>query len=196
MPLRSLEKRAVDELIQQLLGKIGDARVVGPNAPLTVLDAHYVGPLKALLAEAIPGIPDPLLTSVRDDLIVVRRAPPEPPSALVGFYKSYLRVASPHSEAVDRLRADYGAVLNVDIQRTRLVETDWRDPVLTFSDRWFARRSLKGWSKLSLHLARLCARAEELKKRTGLRQEDVFYSDRDGNLLSAQMVSARETFEY
>ena len=45
MPLRSLEKRAVDELIQQLLGKIGDARVVGPNAPLTVLDAHYVGPL-------------------------------------------------------------------------------------------------------------------------------------------------------
>ena len=49
---RSLQKRAVDSLISQLLSKIGDgAHVIGPGARLSVLDSHYVGPLKALLQE-------------------------------------------------------------------------------------------------------------------------------------------------
>ena len=51
--MRSLEKRALDSLIQQLLTKIGDhARVVGPSGSLTALDDRYVGVLKHLLLEA------------------------------------------------------------------------------------------------------------------------------------------------
>ena len=72
--MRSLEKRALDSLIDQLLESIPGTRIVGPGAPLTALDEKYVGTLKAMLQEAIPGIPDAMLSSVRDELIVVQLA--------------------------------------------------------------------------------------------------------------------------
>ena len=88
--VRSLQKRSVDSLVEQLFQQIGgELRVVGPEAPISVLDARYVGILKQMLREAYPGIPDELLSTVRDDLIVLSRAT-EQASELVGFSPSKL----------------------------------------------------------------------------------------------------------
>ena len=188
--MRSLEKRAVDSLVEQLLAQMEGARIVGPSGTLSVLDAQYVGPLKVLLMDAIPGIPPPLLASVRDDLIVVKQAAVET-SALVSFEPSTLRVAKPFHNKVPSLKEKFGEPLNVTIQRGRHLDTDWNSPILTFTDQWFAPRSIRGWARLSLHLARLCASVEEMKTRSGLKQKEIFYEDRDTNLLTSQLLSAR-----
>ena len=95
MSVRSLEKRSVDSLIDQLLaGMGGDTRIIGPGASFSPLDGKYVGVLKQLLVASIPGIPEQLLSSVRDDLIVVTRIREEP-SALVGEHFTVARSRSP-----------------------------------------------------------------------------------------------------
>ena len=148
--MRSLEKRALDSLIDQLLTKIGDhARVVGPNGALSALDDRYVGVLKHLLLEAFPETPEALLTSVRDDLIVVTRAI-DAPSELVGFEPSTLRVTKTYAKGIDEWRAMYGDLLNVTIQPTRFLDTDLHEPYITFHESFFAARSISAYSAVGL----------------------------------------------
>lgn len=188
-PLRSLEKKAVDSLIDQLLSKMDTpARIVGPNATLSPLDGRYVGSLKSMLREAIPGIPDSLLSSVRDDLIVVTRVT-EAAIEMVGLESSTLRVAKGFQKSVDEMQEEFGELLNVDIQQGKYLDTDWNGPVLTFTDQFFSPRSINGWAKLSLYFARLCAQMEEMKARSGLRQSQIFFEDRDSNLIPTQLLS-------
>ena len=190
MQVRSLEKRAVDSLIDQLLSKLPPARIVGPNASLSPLDDKYLGSLKRMLKGAIPGIPDALLSSVNDDLIVVTRAA-EGAIELVGLEPSTLRVAPPFHDRVEELQEDFGELLNVEIQRGRHLDTDWQNPILTFTDQWFSPRSVRGWAKLSLYFARLCASVEEMKTRSGLKQKEVFYDERpSSNLIRSQLLSS------
>ena len=143
--MRSLEKRALDSLIGQLLTKIGDhARVVGPNGALSALDDRYVGVLKHLLLEAFPETPEALLTSVRDDLIVVTRAI-DAPSELVGFEPSTLRVTKTYAKGIDEWREMYGDLLNVTIQPTRFIDTDLREPYLHYVSRVVLCSSIHHW---------------------------------------------------
>ena len=189
--MRSLEKRALDSLIDQLLSNIGNhARVVGPSGSLTALDDRYVGVLKHLLLEAYPQTPEALLTSVRDDLIVVTRAI-DAPSELVGFEPSTLRVTKTYSKGIDEWREMYGDLLNVTIQPTRYLDTDLHEPYITFHESFFAPRSITGWMKLSRHFARVCNAMEDLKRLSGLKQKEVFYDHRESNLIPAQFVDNR-----
>ena len=188
--MRSLERRAVDALVAQLLAKVGgDARVVGPGAALTPLDAAVVGVLKPLLLAAFPGTPEAVLSSVRDDLVVVTRVR-EAASDLVMFEPATLRVAQPHADGVEAWQDTYGELLHVTIQRGRHLDTDLNSPTLTFHEDFFAPRSIRGWAKLVLHFARLCASMDELRALSGLRQRDVYHEHRDGHLVPTQIVDA------
>ena len=187
MSFRSLEKRSVDSLIDQLLaGMGGDTRIIGPGASFSPLDGKYVGVLKQLLVASIPGIPEQLLSSVRDDLIVVTRIREEP-SALVGFMPSTLRVAKPYQGKMGEIKK-YADLLDVTVQPTRYVDTDLSDPSIQFHEGFFARRSIKGWAKLSLYFARLCESMQELSKSAGLKQKNVFHGGSDTTLVYAQFV--------
>ena len=189
--MRSLERRALDSLIGQLLSKIGGhARVVGPNGSLTALDDRYEGVLKHLLLEAFPQTPEALLTSVRDDLIVVTRAI-DAPSELVGFEPSTLRVTKTYAKSIEEWRETYGDLLNVTIQSTRHLDTDLHEPYITFHESFFAPRSITGWMKLSRHFARICDAMDNLKRLSGLKQKEVFYDDHNSNLIPAQFVDNR-----
>ena len=189
--LRSLEKQSLDALVQQVLAKVGsNARVLGPNAPLSPLDDRYIAPLKTLIREAIPGVPDSLLTSMRDDLIVVQRSLPEP-SELVGFEPSILRVVKSRSGNVEAWQETYGDLLNVSIIPSRFLETDLKDCALTFSEQFFAPRSIQGWMKLSRHFSRVTAALSELAQISSLKQKDVFYDDRDSHFIYTNLVSAQ-----
>ena len=186
--IRSLEKQSLDALVQQVLAKVGsNARVLGPNAPLLPLDDRYIAPLKHLIREAIPGVPDSLLTSMRDDLIVVQRSLPEP-SELVGFEPSVLRVKSRATD-VQAWQDTYGNLLNVTVQPSRLLETDLKDPYLTFSEDFFAPRTIQGWARLSRHFSRVCAAMAELATLSGLKQKEVFYESSDTHLILPNLVS-------
>ena len=189
--MRSLEKRSVDTLIQQLFATRfgGRARIVGPGAPLSVLDERYAGPLKGLLAEAYPGVPESLWASMSDNLIVLARAAEEP-SQVVGFEESTMRLVRSLSERAEEWQREYGDLLNVTIQPSRFMETDLRGASLTFSEQFFAPRSIQGWAKLSRHFARLCASMAELASISGLRQRDVGYTNRETNLIYTNLVSA------
>ena len=190
--MKSLEKQSLDALVDTLLTKIGDnARVLGPSAPLTVLDARYVGTLRSLLHQAFPGTPDALFLSVRDDLIVVTREI-ENPTNLVGFEPSVLRVKA-HAGLVDDWRATYGDALNVTIRRSKHLETDLKDCSLTFSEQFFAPRSIIGWAKLTRHLARLCAAMAEMMAASGLKQRNVFRDDKESSLVFANLVTSHGT---
>ena len=77
--VRSLERRSIDSLVQQLFDRIGgENRIAGPGEALSPLDERYVGVLKLLLQEAFPGTPEEVFSSVKDDLIVVSRAAVQP----------------------------------------------------------------------------------------------------------------------
>ena len=166
--MRTLGKRAIDNLIEQLLSTVGNARIVGPGGAFSPLDNKYVGVLKQLLLEAFPGTPESVLAGVREDLIVVTRAVEEP-STLVSFAPSHLRVANPYAGSVDALREKYSELLNVTIHPTRYLDTDLADPSIVFHESFFAQRSIRGWGKLSLYFARLCASMEEMAKASGLK---------------------------
>ena len=187
MPIRSLEKHALDNLTAQLLATIGNARVVGPSAPLTPLDARYMGTLKSLLSDAFPGTPEALFSAVREDLVVVQQLLGTP-SALVGFEPATLRVAKPHASAIDELR-EYSALLNVTIEPSRYLDTDLHGATLTFQESFFAPRSISGWKTLSTHLARLCTAMDELRKRSGLKQSEVVHEDHSTNLVLTSFAS-------
>ena len=190
MPIRSLQKRAIDTLITQLLARVGeDAHVLGPGGAISPSDTRFIGVLKEMLLEAFPGTPEALLSSVRGDLIVVARAR-DSPSALVGFDPCTLRVASTNAPDLTQWRERFGELLNVTISPTKYLETDLKDPTLTFHESFFAPRSIAGWAKLSRHFARLCASMEELRSISGLKQKAVFYDDRDSHLVPAFFVSA------
>ena len=192
-PVKTLEKAALDNLIGQLLTKVGgDARVIAPNAALMPLDARYVGLLKSLLSESMPGVPDTLLSSVRPDLIVIQRAlSSEPPSDLVGFEPSTLRVVKSRAGNVEAWQETFGDLLNVSIVPSRFLETDLKDCALTFSDQFFAPRSIQGWMKLSRHFSRVTAALSELAQLSSLKQKDVFYDDRDSHFIYTNLVSAQ-----
>lgn len=179
MPPRSLQKRAMDSMVSQLLSKIGDARVLGPGGPVSALDAKYVGPLKTLLLEAFPGLPEHLLASVRDDLIVVRRATLSP-SGLVSYGPSTLRLAKAHMKQKEEWQGEYG-VLNVTLQKSRHVESDLEDAHLIFHEGFFHPRSLKSWAKLGLYFARLTASMEELASRSNLKPNNVYHGRSDSH---------------
>jgi hypothetical protein len=188
---RSLAKRAIDTMIEQLLERIGDgAHVLGPGARVSVLDTVYVGTVKELLHLSFPGVPDEGLSELRSDLIVVRRGR-EAPSELVGLEPSVLRVSKANASSVDDLQQSVGDLLNVTVQPTRYLDTDWKGPQLTFDARFFVPRSIASWIKLSRHFARVCAAMGELKDRSGLAQRNVFHEGRDTQLIPATIVDAR-----
>ena len=172
---------------------VGHARIVGPGAPLTALDERYVGVLKLMLAESIPGIPIELLSSVDDRLIVVQQAR-EDPSDLVRFEPSMLRVVQSRAADIDTWRDKYGRLLNVTMKPTHYLESDLRGASLTFSEQFFAPRSILGWMKLARHFSRLCAAMAELMALAGLKQRDVISIDRypsvDSTLIHASFVRA------
>ena len=187
--VRSLEKRSIDSLVAQLFSQMGgDLRIVGPNAALTPLDARYVGVLKQLLQELIPGIPTDLLSTVRDDLIVISRAT-ESVSTLVSFAPSVLRLSRDHSHKAEHLQSKYGELLNVTVQASRYVDSDMEGPKLRFGEEFFLNRSFKGWTRLSSYFARLCAAMEELRAESGLKQSEVSHGDRETNLVPATFVN-------
>ena len=189
--MRSLEKRALDSLIEQVLATVdAPTRILGPGASINPLDERYVGRLKQLLMDAIPGIPEPLLTSVRDDLIVVARANVEP-SDVVRFEESTLRVIKTRAAELDKWQETYGDPLNVNIKPSRYLETDLKDCSLTFSEQFFAPRSIQGWRKLSLHFARICGAMAELMTLSGLKQKEVFHESRDTHLIYTNLVNVR-----
>jgi hypothetical protein len=188
-PIRSLEKRSLDTLISQLFSRIGgEVRIVGPGGALTALDERYMGLLKQLLLESFPGIPDDLLGTVRDDLIVVARAT-EDASTLVSFTPSTLRLSRDHAHKAEELSAKYSRLLNVDIQPTRYLDTDLEDARLVFGEELFVNRSIKGWVRLSLYFARLCASMEALRGESGLKQGEVSHSGRETHLIPAEFAS-------
>ena len=188
-PIRSLEKRSLDTLIKQLFSRIGgQLRIVGPGGALTALDERYMGLLKQLLLESFPGIPDDLLGTVKDDLIVVARAT-EDASTLVSFTPSTLRLSRDHAQKADELSAKYSRLLNIDIQQTRYLSSDLEDARLVFGEEFFVNRSIKGWVRLSQYFARLCASMEALRNESGLKQGEVSHSGRDTHLIPAEFAS-------
>ena len=181
--VRTLEKKSLDSLIQQLLEKVGDnARVLGPGGRFSPLDTKFVGVLKQLLADSLPGIPEPLLSSVREDLIVVTRAVEEP-SSLVSFGGSTMRLAKGYSGEAEELRNEYEDLLNVEIKSTKYVETDLSGAHIVFNEMFFAERSIKGWAKLGLYFARLTASMEDLARRSGLKPSGVSHGRSDSRLV-------------
>ena len=189
--MRSLEKRALDSLIDQLLESIPGARIVGPGAQLSASDEKYVGTLKAMLQEAIPGIPDSLLLSVRDELIIVQLAREEP-SSLVHWDPSVMRVVKDiDANEIQSWQETYGDILSIDIRPSKYLETDLKNASLTFSEQFFAPRSIQSWRKLSLHFARACDAMARLMTLSKLRQRDVRHEDRgDSHLIHTNLVSA------
>ena len=137
--------------------------------------------------DAFQGIPLEVLSSVRDDLIVVNRslalvtAP-----GLVSFTPSTLRVAAPHAGKVDILQQKYSSLLNTTILPTRYVDTDLMDTRILFSSDFFAERSIRGWARVSLYFARLCAKMEEMGKESGLKSEYVFHAGTDSTLIPSE----------
>ena len=185
--MRTLQKRSIDTIVEQLLANIGDgASILGPGA--SIADVQYVGSLRQLLSEA--GVPEPALAGVRPDLIVVKRLPPEPID-LVCFSPSVLRVANADDSTVAQLQSQYGDALNVTVQRTRFLETDLKSASLEFRDQFFAPRSILGWAKLSRQFARLCHAMLELKEKSRLDQRNVFYTDQESALIRSKLVGAR-----
>ena len=187
--MQSLERRALDTMISALLDKVGGhARILSPSQSFTALDETYVGVLKRLVLDAYPQTPEVLLHSLADDLIVVTRALDEAPSELVGYEPCTLRVTKKHANGLDELQQAYGDLLNVTILSTRYLETDLRNPSITFDESFFKARSISGWAKLSRHFARVCAAMEELKNETGLKLKDVFHDEGESHLVPTQFV--------
>ena len=187
----SLVKRALDQMITQLLAKVGgEARVLGPGAPLHCRMDRYVGTLFHLLTEAFPGIPEASLAAVRRDLIVVTSAPLEKEASVVGFQPSTLRVA--HTDAVSALKATYAVGLNMTIQRSKYELSDLAAPVLTLDETFFAPRSIEGWRKLTLRLARLCHALSEVTSAAKLRSSEIWHDgERNTHLIPLEVVGTR-----
>ena len=188
--MRSLERHALDSLVDQVLAQVGDARVLAPGDDVSVTDGAYVGTVRALVAEAFPGTPESLLHALDPGLVVLRRAEDEPSNA-VGLTPSTLRVTKEYADGVDEMAERYGDLLNMTIKRSRYLDTDLNGPHLTLTDRFFAPRTVAGWRKLSRAFARLCESLHEVKQRSGLKQSEIFHEDRESHLLFARITDAR-----
>ena len=188
--MRTLAKRAIDEMTAQLLAKVGEeARVLGPGAPLHCRMDRYVGPLFQLLTEAFPGVPDAALAAVRRDLIVVTSAPLDDEASVVGFQPSTLRVAGADVAA---LQATYADGLNMTIQPSKYPLSDLAAPVLTLDETFFAPRSIEGWRKLTLRLARLCHALSEVKTAAKLRTSEIWHDgERNTHLIPLEVLGTR-----
>lgn len=188
--MRSLEQHALGSLVDQILVRVGDnARVVAPGGALTPLDGVFVGVLKTLLLESFPGTPDALLSSLQEGLIVIAR-PHEEDSQLVTLGESRLRVGKEYWPPLKDTAEYYANALNMHIVPTRYQESDLRDPHFVFHDKFFRARSIKGWAKLSAHFARLCALLDDVKTLSGLKQQEVFHSERDTHLVYALITNS------
>jgi hypothetical protein len=161
--MRTLEKRSLDSLVAQV---VGDGRVLAPGASISPLDYKYEGTLKQLLKDAFPNTPE-VVFAVRDDLIVVSRVN-DTPSEVVRFSGSQLRLSKYHSHKVNELQ-HYAQLLNVTVHPTQLLESDILDLSLVLDESFFVPRSIKGWARLSLYFARLCAAMEELASQAAIK---------------------------
>ena len=189
--MRSLQKNALDNLVDQLVAKLGDVRIVAPNAPLAVSDERYLGTLKGLLLAAFPGTPPAAFSGLRDDLIVLARTR-ETRSDLAHFARSTLRVPNKvPQDALQRWRDAYGDLLSVDIFPTRHLEADLRNCSLVFREQFFAERSLESWAALTLKLARACAAFVELKSLSRLQAKEISRVGTDSHLVPARLERMR-----
>jgi hypothetical protein len=119
--VRSLEKRSIDSLVDQLLFTQmgGDLRIVGPNAALTPLDVRYVYRCAQTIVTGTDS-----RDSNRSPLYSKRRPYCHKPCHRVCLYTHLvcsLRAASftgPFAQA-QQLQTKYGELLNVTVQPTR-----------------------------------------------------------------------------
>ena len=119
------------------------------------------------------------------------QAPLPDASDLVGFEPNVLRVLKSRAAEIETWQQTYGDALNVTIQPSRYLDTDLKDPFLSFSEAFFAPRSISGWTKLSRHFSRVCAAMAELAHLSSLKPKQIFYEDRDTHLIVPQLVSTR-----
>ena len=196
--MATLQARTIDALIAQLLERVGEhARVVAPSDALTALDTRYVGPLRRLLEEAFPGVPETAFYAVRDDLVVVQRGglSRAAEDALVGYAPGMtLRVARASDKRVRELHDTYGDALSVlRLTRTRHLETDLRNPVLQLGEAFFRPRSIPAWARVTVRLAQLCQALARLKSEAGLAQANVFHEggDYDTTLVPCELLGQR-----
>ena len=187
--MRDLQRRATDSLIEQVLRQFEDAVVLGPGSRLGVLHERYEGRLIDLLHAAFPDTPESVFHRVRPDLVVVSRDLTPPPSGVVRFSDSVLRVPKGKaSAAVLREWQEAYALTNVTLRRTRYLDSDLHDCRLRFDKTLFVPRSFEAWARLSLGWARQCAAMLELKRLTGLKQKELIFSDgRDSSLVPATL---------
>ena len=191
--VRTLEKRAIDTLVDQLFSQIGNnPRMVGPEGSFSPLDDKYVGVLRLLLQQFIPNIPDSVLQSVREDLIVVTQHVLENPSQIVSVGQSRLRVGKQYHHNINEIKSKYAELLKLEVTPSPYNDTDidFSEASIIFQDTFFAARSIKGWCRLSLYFARLCASMDQLSAKAGLKGESVFHSDRETHLLFTGFVSS------
>ena len=188
--VRSLKKSAIDNLVDQLFSQMGNhPRIVGPEGAFSPLDDKYVGVLKQLLQQFIPNIPDSVLQTVKEDLIVVTQTS-EPPSQMVAFGRSTLRVATPYSNRIESIKRKYSDLINSDIIPTTYLESDLMNPSLIFQDTFFTERSIKGWCRVILYFARICATMEQAVKEAGLKHGHTIHSDRETDKLYTAFVDS------
>ena len=193
--LRSLEKRSIDSLFSQMFSKIGGdqaaLRIVGPSGAFSPLDETYVGVLKQLLVNFIPGIPDSLLSSVRDDLIVVSQASISR-SQIVSVGQSRIRVGKRYQNNINQLKANYEELLNTEMTPSPYLESDihFVEAPIKFQETFFAPKSIKGWCRQSLYFSRLCAKMDTMADASGLKSGSIFNSEMETNLLYTSFVSS------
>ncbi|MDC0525414.1 hypothetical protein OAO87_00350 [bacterium] len=188
--MSTLQKKATDALVDQLMDQIGNARIVAPHARFNALDGQYIGRLRDLLSQAFPGSPPELFHTIREDLIVISRDFSPPSTQLVRFDDSRLRVPKMTAERQEELER-YSALTSAEVLRTRYLDTDLADCALTFDEQWFASRSLEKWEKLAHTFARMTSAWVELKRESGLK--NGFINEVAGtHLIPCRIVGNRE----
>jgi hypothetical protein len=187
--VESLQTRATDVLIDQLLERIGDdARVVRAGGRLGVLDSVYVGALRDLLEEAFPDTPSELFHRVRSDWIVVSRDLTPPDTKAVRYDESRLRVPKLSSDLREAWTETYGALTGAEIVSTRHLDADLHRCTLVFDRRFFRPKSIVGWARLARTFARMTAAWVELKRESGLRQNLVENEGSNSHQILSRLV--------
>ena len=190
--MKDLQTLATQKLIAQVLANLEHAVVLGPGSRLDVLTSRYEGRLVDLLAAAYPGTPETAWHRVRGDLIVVSRNLSPPSSAnVVQFSESLLRVPKGKASAsvLREWQEHYSPLTNVMLKRSRYLESDMTDCMLTFDKSFFTPRSFEKWARLSEAWARQCAAMLELKRLTSLTQRELTFTDgRTTSLVPATLV--------
>ena len=188
----SLQKKATDNLVQQLLNQIGDhAHVIGPGARVDVLDSIYVGRLIDLLEEAFPGTPSAVFHKVNPSLIVMTRDLSPPNTSVVRFTDSRLRIPDLTPGQKRDWSDMYGPLTRSKLIRGKHLDADLLHCQLIFTSQFFAPRSLVAWAKLAREFARMTAAWVDLKKVSGLQQKYVENEGTDSHLIFPRLVESR-----